>query len=608
MCWIFAYKWSENASKFLVEWLTNLEYRGYDSAGIAVMNSAWEVFLEKAIWKVSNLASKLEKNKKDISAFQIWIAHTRWATHGGVTLENTHPHYSQNKRFFLVHNGIIENYIELKKELIAKWYSFYGDTDSEVVANLIEYVFEKDLETTMKKVKELITGAYALAVVDTQNPAQIIAIKLGSPLVVWIAKNDLFLSSDVSALANITQKYIPIDDNEMVIIEKNTYKIINSWEEVEKNSFHSTQSNIIEDMWNFQHFMLKEIFEIPNIIENILGWRINFQTHEIKSNSLEKLNVKNIEKIEIIASGTSYNAGYIASYFFEDLANIPCQVHISTEFKYKKQFINEKNLYIFISQSWETADSLECLKIVKNKWGKTFWIVNVVGSSIARMCDNGLYTHCWIEIWVASTKAFIGQMLTLLIIALYTGNKKDLDYTKYREVIDGLKQVKDDINMVLLNSHKIDEIAQKYAKYENMFFLGRNMFYPMAMEWSLKCKEITYHHTESYSAGELKHGPLSLIEENFPTLLINPKGKLYEKNISTLKEIQARNGKVIWILSTWDQHKNEYDDSIEIPKSSEYNALFTSAIVLQLFAYYMALFLWREIDKPRNLAKSVTVE
>lgn len=608
MCWIFAYKWSENASKFLIDGLTNLEYRGYDSAGIAVINSAWEVFLEKAIWKVSNLASKLEKNKKDISTFQIWIAHTRWATHGGVTVENTHPHYSQNKRFFLVHNGIIENYIELKKELITKWYSFYGDTDSEVVANLIEYVFEKNLETTMKKVKELITGAYALAVIDNQNPEQIIAIKLGSPLVVWIAKNDLFLSSDANALANITEKYIPIDDNEMVIIEKNTYKIINSWQEIEKNSFTSIVADNNEDMGSFKHFMLKEIFEVPYIIQNILWGRVLFDTHEITSNSLEKLDIKNIEKIEIIASGTSYNAGYIGSYFFEDLANIPCQVHISTEFKYKKQFINEKTLYIFISQSGETADSLECLKIVKNRGGKTFWIVNVVGSSIARMCDNGLYTHCGIEIWVASTKAFIGQLLTLLIIALYAGNKKDLDYSHYREIIDGLKQVQDDINMVLLNSHKIDEIAKKYAGYNNMFFLGRNMFYPMAMEGSLKCKEITYHHTEAYSAGELKHGPLSLIEENFPTILLNPEGKLYEKNISTLKEIQARNGKVIWILSAWDTHKDEYNDSIEIPKTSEYNALFTSAVVLQLFAYYMADNLWREIDKPRNLAKSVTVE
>jgi len=608
MCWIFAYIWNENASKHLINWLQSLEYRWYDSAWLIIINEKKETEIYKAIWRVSNLAEKLENKKKDSTNFNSWIAHTRWATHGWVTIENTHPHYSNNSRFFLVHNWIIENYIELKKELINAGYKFYWDTDSEVVANLIEYVFEKDLETTLKKVKELITWAYALAVIDKENPNEIIAIKLGSPLVVWISKNWLFLSSDANALANITEKYIPIDDNEMVIINKNNYKIINAWKEIEKNSFESLKTNITEDMWSFKHFMLKEIFEIPDIIGNILGWRINFSTHEIKNNALDKIDIKNIEKIEIIASWTSYNAGYIWSYLLEDLANIPTSVNISTEFKYKKQFINDKTLYIFISQSWETADALECLKIVKNKWAKTFWIVNVVGSSIARMCDNWLYTHCWVEVWVASTKAFIGQLLTLLIIALFLWNKKDLNYTLYRDIIDSLEKLKDEINLVLLNSHKIDEIAKKYAKSKNMFFLGRNMFYPLAIEGSLKCKEITYLHSEAYSAWELKHWPLSLIDKDFPTVLLNPTSKLYEKNISTLKEIQSRNGKVIWILSTWDEHKKEYDDTIEIPKTNEYNAIFTSAVVLQLFAYYMADFLWREIDKPRNLAKSVTVE
>lgn len=608
MCWIFAYQGAWDASKYLINWLISLEYRWYDSAGLTLVSDSGDIYMQKAIGRVSNLATKIENNKKDTSGFHTGIAHTRWATHGGVTLENTHPHHSQNERFYLVHNGIIENYIDLKKELIAKWYTFYGDTDSEVVANLIEYVFEKDLETTVKKVKELITGAYALAIIDRQNPDQIIAIKLWSPLVVGIAGNDLFLSSDANALSNITEKYIPVDDNEMVIINKNTYKIISSGKEIEKNSFESLKSNVNEDMWEFQHFMLKEIFEVPDIIENILWGRINFETHEIKSNSLEKLNFKDIEKIEIIASGTSYNAGMIGTYLFEELSNIPTQIHISTEFKYKKQFINDKTLYIFISQSGETADALECLKIVKNRGGKTFWIVNVVGSSIARLCDNGLYTHCWVEVGVASTKAFIGQLLTLVVIALYAGNKKDLDYNKYREIIDGLSHLKDDINMVLMHSHDIESIAKKYSNYKNMFFLGRNMFYPMAMEWSLKCKEITYNHTEAYSAGELKHGPLSLIEANFPTILLNPESKLYEKNISTLKEVQARNGKVIGILSQNDIHKWEYNDVIELPKTGEYNALFTTGVALQLFAYYMALTLGREIDKPRNLAKSVTVE
>lgn len=608
MCWIFWYIWKNSASELLLNWLQSLEYRWYDSAWMTLINEKKEVYTSKSIWKVSNLASKIKEENKNLEDFCIGIAHTRWATHWWVTLENTHPHYSNNHRFYLVHNWIIENYIELKKELIAKWYSFYWNTDSEVVANLLQDLFEKDLETTVKKVKDLITWAYALAIIDKENPIEIIAIKLWSPLVVWISKDEIFLSSDANALSNITEKYIPIDDKEMVIINKNNYKILNAWQEISKNSFISQKSNTIEDMWEFKHFMLKEIFEIPNIIQNILWGRINFETSEIKNNWLDKLDVKNIEKIEIIASWTSYNAWYIWSYLFEELANIPTNVNISTEFKYKKQFINDKTLYIFISQSGETADALECLKIVKNKWWNTFWVVNVVGSSIARMCDNWLYTHCWVEVWVASTKAFIGQLITLLIISLYLWNKKDLDYKKYQEILYWLKNLKDDINTVLTQSQDIEKVAQKYANYKNMFFLWRNTFYPLAMEGSLKCKEITYNHTESYSAWELKHWPLSLIDENFPSILINPEWRFYEKNISTLKEVQARSGKVIWVLTKNDIHSKEYDDVIEIPKTNEYNALFTSWVALQLFAYHMANFLWKEIDKPRNLAKSVTVE
>ncbi len=608
MCWIFAYKWEKQAINILLGGLKSLEYRWYDSAWITVINDNGNNYTVKALWKVSNLATKIQEEKKDTQDFCVWIAHTRWATHGWVTLENTHPHSSSNERFFLVHNGIIENYIELKKSLEKKWYHFYGDTDSEVVAKLIEDIFETDLETTLKKVKDLITGAYALAVVDKNNPDTIIAIKLWSPLVIGFKNNDFYLSSDSNAIANITDHYIPIDDHEMVVISKNSYKIINAEKEVKKEKIESIAYNTESEMWAFKHFMEKEIFEVPNIIENILGWRIDFNSWEIKSNALSKLDLKGIEKIEIIASGTSYNAWYCGTYLFEELAWIPAQIHISTEFKYKKQFINDKTLYIFISQSGETADSLECLKIVKNKWWKTFWIVNVVGSSIARLCDNGLYTHCGIEVWVAATKSFIWQLLTILIIALYIGNKKWLDYNEYAWVISGLEKLKDDINMVLLHARNIQDIAKKYSEYKNMFFLGRNTFYPLAMEWSLKCKEITYHHTESYSSGELKHGPLSLIEESFPTILINPASALYEKNISTLKEIQARNGKVIWLISQNDPHAQEYDDVLEIPKTNVHNALFTSSVALQLFAYYMAENLGKEIDKPRNLAKSVTVE
>ncbi|MBW7954245.1 glutamine--fructose-6-phosphate transaminase (isomerizing) [Candidatus Gracilibacteria bacterium] len=608
MCGIFAYKGDKSAVNVLINGLKNLEYRGYDSAGISVFNDNKKDYTIKSLGRVSNLATKIMEENKDIQNFNIGIAHTRWATHGGVEIKNTHPHTSQNNRFFLVHNGIIENYIKLKEQLTKKGYHFYGDTDSEVVAKLIEDLFEKDLETTLKKVKEIITGAYALVVVDIENPETIIALKLGSPLVLGFSGKEVFLSSDSNALSNMTQNYIPIDDNEMVIIDKNGYKILNSGVEIKKEKINSIYYDKENDMGSFKHFMEKEIFEIPNIIDNVLGGRVFFDQKEIKSNALDKIDIKNIDKIEIIASGTSYNAGLIASYLFEEIAEIQTIVHISTEFKYKKQFISPKTLYIFISQSGETADSLECLKMVKNKGGNTFGVVNVVGSSIARLTDNGLYTHSGVEIGVAASKTFIGQLLTLFIMSLYFGNKRNLDYNKYIDALEGLKTLKDDINKTLLDARKIKEISQKYSKYKNMFFLGRNMFYPLSMEGSLKCKEITYNHTESYSAGELKHGPLSLIDENFPSILLNPDSKLYDKNISSLKEIQARKGKVIGIISSGDEHKNEYDDTIEIPKTNKYNSLFTTGVVLQLFAYYMADELGREIDKPRNLAKSVTVE
>lgn len=608
MCWIYAYLWTKDAHTFLLNGLKNLEYRGYDSAWLSVFHTDTSVITKKALGKVSHLAAEVNASEKDFSWFHSGIAHTRWATHGGVTLENTHPHFSKNERFFLVHNGIIENYLDLKKDLLKKGYHFYGDTDSEVVAKLLEDQFEKDLETTMKKISPLITGAYALAVVDKENPTQIIAIKLWSPLVVGVKENDFFLSSDANALANVSDLYVPIDDHEMVILHPSWYKILAFGKEIQKESIVSEKNNIEEEMGDFEHFMLKEIFEVPHIIENVLWGRINFSKKEIKSNSLEEIDVKTIKKIEIIASGTSFNAWLTASYFFEDLANIPTQVHISTEFKYKKQFIDDSTLYMFISQSWETADSLECLKMIKNKWGKTFWIVNVVGSSIARMCDYGLYTHSGVEIGVAATKTFIGQLLTLLIVALHFWNKKWLDYTTYTSILSGFETLKDDISYILLHAHDIEKIAKKYASYENMFFLWRNIFYPIAMEGSLKCKEITYRHTESYSAWELKHGPLSLIDENFPTLLLNPESDLYEKNISTLKEVTARNGKIIGVISQNDPHKDLYHDTIELGNTSKYNTLFTSTVALQLFAYYMALHLGREIDKPRNLAKSVTVE
>ena len=609
MCWIFAYIWEREATNFLVNWLRNLEYRGYDSAWIATINSNWKYYLEKAVWKVSNLSSRIEEKAENLSWFNTWVAHTRWATHGWVTLENCHPHYSVNNRFFVVHNWIIENYIELKKDLEKLWIVFYWDTDSEVIAKLIEIEFEKDLGYTIKKITKKLNWAYALAVIDKENPGTLVWAKIGSPLVMGFWQKEFFLSSDPNALKESCKNFIPLEDQEIVVIKNWTFNIFNLKNDIlEKNKIELEEKQEIDELRDFEHYMLKEIYEIPNVLKNALAWRIDFTKKEITSKTLDELNEKKINRIEIIASWTSYNAWLTAANWFEDLADIETSVYVSTEFKYKKHFINKKTLYIFISQSWETADSLECLKIVKNKWGLTFWIVNSVGSSIARMTDMGLYTHSWIEIGVASTKAFIGQLWVLLLMALSLWNSRNLDYIKLKEIIENLEEIPEKLNNILKNISNIKMLWEKYSKYKNMFFLWRNLLFPIAMEWSLKLKEITYNHSEAYSAWELKHWPLSLVDKDFPTLLINPKTKLNSKNISTLKEIQARDWLVIWITTTWDKNKDLFNDIMEIDEALEELNPFLIAIVLNLFAYYMALDLWREIDKPRNLAKSVTVE
>jgi len=609
MCWIFGYIWKNKAETFLVNWLRNLEYRWYDSAWIVCINNAWDCYIEKALWKVSNLSSKIKDKNLDLKWFNTWIAHTRWATHGWVTLENCHPHYSQNKRFFIVHNWIIENFIELKNELKNSWIELYWDTDSEVIAKLIEVNYKKDLETTIRIVTKKLVWAYALAVIDKENPDCLIWVKIWSPLVIWFWDDEYFLSSDPNALKENSKNFIPLEDSEIVIIKNWNYNIFNlNWDKINKTKIDIEKQEWSIELWDFDHYMLKEIHEIPHILKNAIAWRVDFAKKEITSNTLKILNTKKINKIEIIASWTSYNAWMVAKNWFEDLSDLETNVSVSTEFKYKKHFINSKTLYVFISQSWETADSLECLKIVKNKWWLTFWIVNSVGSSIARMTDIWLYTHSWVEIWVASTKAFIWQLAVLLLMSLSLWNTRNLDYLKFKEIIEELESIPNKLKKELEKTEAIKNISEKYSSYKNMFFLWRNLLFPIAMEWSLKLKEITYNHSEAYSAWELKHWPLSLIDKDFPTLLINPKSKLNSKNISTLKEIQARDWKVIWIVTSWDKNSDLFDDVIEIDETIEEFNPFLIATILNLFAYYMALDLGREIDKPRNLAKSVTVE
>ena len=607
MCWIFAYNWKQNSVPFLVEWLRRLEYRGYDSAWIFAVSPEKETFLEKEVWKVSNLATKISKNPKKDWNYTSWIAHTRWATHWKVTVENTHPHHSENNRFFIVHNWIIENYFTLKKDLEKK-YKFYSETDTEVVAKLFEELFDWDLHSTLEKVTKKIVWAYAIAVIDKENPDTIIWAKLWSPLIIGVSDDAIFLSSDINALWNVAQEFTTLDDYETVIIKNGKFEVFSFWKEVKKQT-----EELTEEMWNvskgkFETFTEKEIFETSQVLRNALNWRIDFENKVITNETLEELNSYNFENIEIIASGSSYFAGMVWKSWFEELADIKTELKVSSEFLYEKFLPNKKTLYIFMSQSWETADVRESVKMVKEKWCLAFWIVNVVWSTIARMCNMGLYTHSGVEVWVASTKNIIAQLAVLITMALSMWIKKNLQISEAKLIIEELWKLDLKIEWLLDRQAHYKNLAKKYSKFTNFFYLWRNLVYGAASEASLKLKELSYIHSESYQTGELKHWPLALVWPNFPCIVINPKNVMREKTISNVKEIKARNGVVLWVITAWDTEKDIYDDVIEIPKCHKILTPFLPLIPLWIFAVEIAKELWRDIDKPQNLAKSVTVE
>lgn len=608
MCWIFAYSWNKNSIDYLVEWLRRLEYRWYDSAWVACVNNDKDIFLVKAVWKVSNLASKVEKTENKDNNYNTWIAHTRWATHGKVTEENTHPHYSQNKRFFVVHNWIIENYIDIKNMLGNK-YDFYSETDTEVIAKLIEKLFDWDLYSTIQKVISKLVWAYSIAVIDKENPNVLIWAKLWSPLVLWIWKEELFLSSDINALSKFAEEFITLDDNEIVVIKDKKYNIYSLWAEIKKDREELKEEMWIVDKWQFWTFTEKEINEVPHVLRNAMKWRIDFDTKTITNDTLEELANLDIDSIEIIASGSSYYAWLVWKEWILNLAWIKTEVRISSEFLYNTFIPSAKTLYVFMSQSWETADVRESLKMVKLKWCKTFWIVNVVWSTIARMCDMWLYTHAWVEIWVASTKNIIAQLWVLLLMALSLWLKRDLQLNEAKLIIEKLWELDKKLEGLLEKKSHYKKLADKYSKYSNFFYLWRNLVYWTACEASLKIKELAYVHAESYSTWELKHWPLALVWPNFPCIVINPKWILREKTISNIKEIKSRNWLVLWVITSWDTDaKDVYDDIIEIPKTHPILTPFLPLIPLWTFAVEVAKNLNRDIDKPQNLAKSVTVE
>ncbi len=606
MCGIFGYKGDNNARNVLLTGLERLEYRWYDSAGIVVGETKENNYIKvKEIWEISNLEEEVQNQLGDSGDFNIWIAHTRWATHGRVNLENTHPHVSEDWKVFVVHNGIIENFESLKKELESQWYKFYSDTDSELLAALIQKNKGKDLLQTVENILPKLEWAYAFLVMHKDFPGQIVGMKYGSPLVFGHQDQwEFVFSSDVTALGGFADNVIFLDDWEIVFANNNDYLLKSEWKLIVKPSEKVDTESLVADKGDYQHFMLKEIEEQPQVIESIFKWRIDFDNFSINAASFQDLENYDFENIVFVGCGTSYNAGLLWCSFFENIVGMNARVEIASEYEYKNIRPDDKTLYVFISQSGETADTLQALKLIKNKWWKTFGLVNVVGSSISRETDFGLFLRAGTEVGVASTKAFTAQVMSILLMAMYFGQKKDLNLAEFENLLKNIQQLPDKVRKIIQNTYEIKEAAEHLKEYNNFFFLGRWDQLPIAYESSLKFKEISYLHSEAYAAGELKHWPLALIDENLPSIVLSPGDMFFDKNISSIEEIKARD----WVVITvWDQEINNADFHINIPEIKKELYPFLTAIVGQILAYYVALYLNRAIDKPRNLAKSVTV-
>ena len=612
MCGIIAYIGKQKAVPILVEGLKQLEYRGYDSAGISVMQNE-KIITLKALGKVVELQNKI--GEREFST-KIGIAHTRWATHGKPSDTNSHPHGDCEGNIFLVHNGIIENYQELKNILIKKKHKFISETDSEVLAHLIEEFNKKlDFKKSVLEALKLVRGTYGLAIINKNEPDKIIIARNGSPLILGIGKDEFIVASDASAIVRHTDKVIYLDDGEMAEITVDGFEISNIKNKIVSKEISKLNWTLEESKkGGFDHFMLKEIFEQPEVIANSLRGRVE---HFLSQDnfpilgglrSIEK-RLRRIKKIIIVACGTSYYSGLVGEYMLEEYAGIPTEVEYASEFRYRKPILDSSTAVVAISQSGETADTLAAIREAKNKGALTLGIVNVVGSTIARETDAGTHTLSGPEIGVASTKAFTTQLLVLALWTMMFGRQRDMSSVMSKRIASELKNMPKLIEGILKKSKDIKKIAKKYSSAKDFLYLGRKYNFPIALEGALKIKEISYVHAEGYATGEMKHGPIALIDENFPSIFICPKDSVYEKNISGMQEIKARGGKIIAIATVGDKEIGKIaDDVIYIPKTLEMLTPFVSVIPLQLFAYYFGVSKGYDVDKPRNLAKSVTVE
>jgi glucosamine--fructose-6-phosphate aminotransferase (isomerizing) len=618
MCGIVGYIGKKEAYAILIKGLERLEYRGYDSAGVALMDEgSLSVYKKKG--KVAELKNFITKknNKKFIG--RVGIAHTRWATHGIPSDKNAHPQLSNSGDIAIVHNGIIENYLLIKEVLMKKGYTFTSDTDTEVLANLIEDI-QKNADVSIDEAVRLalreVVGAYAVLVISKTDPDTMVVAKVGSPAVIGVGnqkEGEFFVASDATPIIEYTDKVIYLEDREMGII-KNNKLVIKTIDNKIRNPYIQTLETKIEELekGGFPHFMLKEIFEQPRSIADSMRGRINAKEGAVTLGGIEKYKKKLLDakRILIIACGTSYHAGLEAKYFFEEYAHMPVAVEYASEFRYRNPVIYTNDLVIAISQSGETADTLAALKLAKEKGATVFGVCNVVGSSISRAAHAGLYTHAGPEIGVASTKAFTAQVVVLMLMSLFIAfEKKLISRKKMQHILTELAAIPEKVEEALAMDAEIKKIAKKFQRAKNFIYLGRGYSFPLALEGALKLKEISYIHAEGIASGEMKHGSIALVDKEMPIFFIANKGFSYEKIVSGMMEIKARGGIVVAIVTKGDTHAKKIADyAIEIPETSEIMMPFVASVPLQLFAYHVASFRGCEIDKPRNLAKSVTVE
>ena len=612
MCGIVGYIGPREAYPILIQGLKRLEYRGYDSAGVALSNGRLDIY--KKMGKVSALESLADSERPQAT---LGIGHTRWATHGEPSYRNAHPHSSNSGRLVIVHNGIIENYAQLKELLVGKGYTFSSDTDTEVLVNFIDYIQDQEkvnLQQAVRLALNEVVGAYAIVVMSTDEPHQMVVGRLGSPLLLGLGDNEFFVGSDATPFIDSTKKVIYLEDGEMAVIQRNGVVVRKIASDLPvDNVIHQLQLDLAAiEKGGFDHFMIKEIFEQPKSILDTVRGRLNFKTGEVKMAGLDAISDKLLgaQRILIIGCGTSWHAGLVGEYLIEDLARIPVEVEYASEFRYRNPVVGPLDVVISVSQSGETAYTLAAIKMAKARGATVFGICNVVGSSIARETHAGAYTHAGPEIGVASTKAFTAQVAVLTMIAMWLGQQKgQLSAARSAELARELELIPAKIHSMLQLDDQIREIAKTMVGCSNALFLGRGYNFPVALEGALKLKEISYIHAEGYPAAEMKHGPIALIDEQMPVIVIAPFGELYDKLVSNVQEVKARKGRIYAITGEGsDSIAAVSDELIAIPSTDEALTPLLTTIPLQLLSYHVAVLRGCNVDQPRNLAKSVTVE